>query len=513
MALITTDYRPLGLDRAASSAEEAGQRVEAAINRVRMIAQGLRQAMKGAVLVQTLPAPVEPLFGSFDRVEKTSVFSMIEKFNAALADWAAAGDIVLTDIARLAASVGLERWHDPRHWHGSKLSFCPDMVPVYADVVARTVAAVQGRSRKCLVLDLDNTLWGGVIGDDGVSGIVIGQGDATGEAFLAIQQIALELRGRGIVLAVCSKNEDDNARLPFRSHPDMLLREDHIAVFQANWTDKAANLRAIAEMLNIGIDALVFLDDNPAERAQVRRELPMVAVPEVGDDPALYPRLLAAAGYFEAVGFSDEDRKRAGYYQANAERAAVLTASGDLDSYLASLDMECVIDRVDPISRPRVSQLINKSNQYNLTTRRYSEAEVQAIEQDPNRHLIHLRLLDCFGDNGIISVIFVDKAGGDWAIDTWLMSCRVLGRRVQEAALAHLAAAAKAEGTKTLSGRFIPSAKNAMVKDHYAKLGFEQISTDEDGGTLWRLDLAGYRAPDLPMRITDKTMKIVEERG
>ena len=278
-------------------------------------------------------------------------------------------------------------------------------------------------------------------------------------------------------LAVCSKNEEDAARLPFREHPDMVLREGHIAVFQANWTDKAANLRVIAHALNIGVDALVFLDDNPAERMQVRSALPLVGVPELPDDPAYYPRALAAAGYFEAVAISPEDRERAGYYQANAERAAALSASGDIDSYLASLGMVCAIAPVDALSRARVSQLINKSNQFNLTTRRYSESEVEAAERDPSRHIVQVRLADRFGDNGIVSVIIADKRHQKWEIDTWLMSCRVLGRRVQEAALDHLVTAARISGSHILVGRYRPTPKNRLVADHYGKLGFTRFET------------------------------------
>jgi FkbH-like protein len=371
------------------------------------------------------------------------------------------------------------------------------------------IASIRGKSRKCLVLDLDNTVWGGVIGDDGLAGIKLGQGSAAGEAHLAVQRMALELRARGVVLAVCSKNEDDAARLPFREHPDMLLREDHIAVFQANWTDKAANLRAIAETLNIGVDALVFLDDNPAERMQVRRELPLVGVPELPEDVALYPRALAAAGYFEAVSFSKEDRDRAAYYQSNAQRAQALTATDDIEGYLASLDMVCTIGGVDPSNRARVAQLINKSNQFNLTTRRYSEREVQDLESDASRHAIQIRLSDKFGDNGLISVIIADRRADAWEIDTWLMSCRVLGRHVEDAALAHLVSAARSDGARRLVGRYLPSAKNRMVAEHYGKLGFTLTETLADGGTVWTLDLSDFDAKSLPMRIED-TAKVLE---
>ena len=502
-ALIAGDVRAHGLDRAAVSEADAEERIAAAFSSLQMIAKALRSSVKSAILVQTVPPPLDPLFGSFDRVHPCSPFAMVEALNRKIADWAADAAVILVDIARLATAVGLQTWHEPGHWHASKLSFGPRLIPLYADVVTRTIAAALGRSKKCLVLDLDNTLWGGVIGDDGAEGIKLGQGSSAGEAFVAIQTMALELRSRGIVLAVCSKNEEDTARLPFREHPDMVLREKHIAVFQANWSDKASNLRAIAKALNIGVDSLVLLDDNPAERMQVRTALPLVGVPELPDDPALYPRALAAAGYFEAVAFSREDQNRAEYYQANAQRAQVLSASADLGDYLASLDMVCSIGRVDRVSRSRVAQLINKSNQYNLTTRRYSELEVELAERDPARHAIQIRLVDRFGDNGIISVIIADKTDEAWKIDTWLMSCRVLGRRVQEAALAYLAAAAASEGAKRLFGRYIPSPKNQMVAGHYESLGFTLVNTGPDGATEWCLYLADYNPPELPMRIED----------
>ncbi len=334
LAMVALDHRTLGLDRPQLAPGAAEAALTAATEMMSAMIDGLAAAAPGGVLVATLVAPAEPLFGSFDAVEAGSVAAQVAAFNAQLVEWARAKRIVLVDIARVAGAVGSDRWHDAGQWHAAKLPFDPDLVPLYADVVARTVAAIRGTTRKCLVLDLDNTLWGGVIGDDGVDGIALGQGSAKGEAFLAIQQAALALRERGIILAVCSKNDDDVARTPFRDHPDMPLKESDIAAFVANWGDKATNLRAIAAALNIGVDALVFLDDNPVERAQVRRELPMVAVPELPADPALYPRALLAAGYFEAVAFAQEDRQRADQYRANAERAA-FAGTSDMAGYLA----------------------------------------------------------------------------------------------------------------------------------------------------------------------------------
>ena len=351
-------------------------------------------------------------------------------------------------------------------------------------------------------MDLDNTLWGGVIGDDGLEGIKIGQGDPTGEAHLTLQRTALDLRDRGIVLAVSSKNEDATARSPFREHPDMLLREDHIAVFQANWSDKASNIRAIATTLSLGLESMVFVDDNPAERLQVRQALPEVAVPELPDDPALFSRTLIAAGYFESVSFSEEDRKRATFYQDNAMRAAILNQSVDLESYLQSLAMEITFSPFNEVGIQRITQLISKSNQFNLTTKRYSEAEVMRLMGDPDYFTLQIRLKDTLGDNGMISVVICKLGSETWEIDTWLMSCRVLGRRVEEAALAHISQYAIAAGANKMKGYYVPTPRNTLVKDHYKNLGFVQVSRDA-GAESWELDLTQYRCASLPMKISD----------
>jgi FkbH-like protein len=501
-AVICLDHRTLGLDQPRATAAEAQAAVAAALGTIDAIAAGLASNVSGTIIVTSLVAPVEPLFGSFDAIEAGSVQAMVTAFNAGLAAMAAAKAIILVDLARFAGWVGLHQWHDAAQWHVAKFAIGPDAVPLAADAIARVLGAMRGTSRKALVLDLDNTLWGGIIGDDGVDGIAIGQGSARGEAFLAIQQMALSLRQRGIVLAVCSKNDEDVARVPFRDHPDMVLREDHIAVFVANWGDKATNLRAIAAALNIGLDALVFLDDNPVERAQVRRELPMVAVPELPADPALYPRTLAAAGYFEAITFGDDDRVRADAYRANAERAA-FAGTSDMAGYLQSLDMVADVRPFDSVNRARIAQLINKSNQFNLTTRRYTEREVAALEGDATHATLQFRLVDRFGDNGMIAVVILRPAAPDvLEVDTWLMSCRVLGRRMEEATLFHIVTAARARGATAVTGSYLPTAKNRMVADHYGKLGFTQTDAGADGSSRWRLELADYVAPDLPMRFT-----------
>ncbi|PXA97345.1 haloacid dehalogenase [Nostoc sp. 3335mG] len=499
--LLAFDPQALGLHRPQLDPDAAEAAVAAAIAHVRALCAGARTHLGAVPIVQTLVSPSESLFGSFDAQRAGSVRWLLAQFNLRLAAELESGAGLIFDAAFIAAAVGLDNWLDPRLWHDAKIPFALDATPRYADGLAALLAASRGLGRKCLVLDLDNTLWGGVIGDDGLDGIVLGQGSGTGEAHVAVQAFALDLRSRGIVLAVCSKNEDSAARLPFAGHAEMLLREEHIAVFLANWTDKASNLRQIAATLNIGTDALVFLDDNPAEREQVRQALPEVAVPEIGSNPADYVRLLGQAGYFEAISFGDEDRTRAEMYSANAKRLATMGAASDLSGYLASLDMVCTIAPFDETGRARIAQLINKSNQFNLTTRRYGEVEVAAIAANPSKFTMQVRLADRFGDNGMISVVIFDRDAECWHCDTWLMSCRVLGRRVEEAVLAHVAHAALAEGATRLTGAYIPTPKNGIVRDHFRKLGFSADGEGADGTTLWSLDLTRYAAPDLPMRV------------
>jgi FkbH-like protein len=376
--LVGLDFRGLPLKATPGDRQAADATVAAALDHLATIRAGIRRNGKAICILQTLARPAESTFGNLDTVVPGTQRALIDAINRGIADSIAGTEDLLLDVAGLAETVGLDSWHDATLWNMAKLPFANEFVPLYAEHVCRLIAALRGKSRRCLILDLDNTVWSGVIGDDGLEGIVIGQGDPTGEAHLAVQQAALALRDRGIVLAVSSKNNDETARLPFREHPEMALRENHIAVFQANWNDKATNIKAIAETLSLGLESMVFLDDNPVERGLVREILPAVAVPELPADPALYARTLLAAGYFESVSFSDEDRKRAEMYQDNARRVALQSQAGDVEGYLAALAMVITFQPFDPVGRARIAQLINKSNQFNLTTRRYTEAEVAA---------------------------------------------------------------------------------------------------------------------------------------
>lgn len=499
--LLAVDHHWLNLDRPDLTGAK-GARVEDAVRRLASVVGGLQAASGAAVILQTVPCPPDELFGSHDLRVAGSVRAMIDQANTAIVALAEEAGCYLLDVAGLANRIGADRWFDPVQWVSYKLPFSSHVVPAFADRLGRLLGAIRGKARKCLVLDLDNTCWGGVIGDDGMAGIKIGQNSPRGEAFLQVQRMALDLHQRGVILAVCSKNEDATARGPFIDHPDMLLRLEHIAVFQANWIDKSSNLEAIAKALNIGTDALVMLDDNPAERAQIRANLPSVAVPELPNDPSWFAWVLRSAGYFESVSFSSEDSLRAQTYAADARRAEVRERSGNLEDYLQSLGMEIAFDPFDASGRGRITQLINKTNQFNLTTRRYTDKEVQAFEES-GAVTIQTRLQDQFSDFGMISVVIAEPLPGEagsWVVDTWLMSCRVLGRSIEQAVLSELVGTVRSRGGSRLVGRYLPTAKNGLVAEHYRKLGFTRIG-DEDGATLWELDLASYVAPALPIKV------------
>lgn len=495
--LVALDHRGLPF-RQDASGEWPPYRADAAVSELDAIRQGIHRHSGATCLLQSVPVPLAPLFGSLDATLSGSSRAAIAEFNRALAGSVASSGDVLIDIDYLAQSIGLDNWHDDRDWNMARLPFSRRALPLYADFVLRTIAAIRGKARKCLVLDLDNTVWGGVIGDDGLDGIAIDQGDPRGEAHRSVQMAALDLRRRGVVLAVCSKNEDAIARSPFREHPSMLLKETDIAVFMANWDDKATNLERIAQRLEIGLDALVLLDDNPAERAQVRDALPMVAVPEVGDDASTYARTLLMAGYFESVAFTSEDLARADQYRGNAERAELLEGSRDLGQFLQSLDMKIRFAPFQAAGRKRVTQLINKTNQFNLTTRRYTEAQVAEMETSPAHYTLQVGLTDRFGDNGMICAIICKCQGDAWEIDTWLMSCRVLNRRVEHAVCNRIARDAIRAGAKRLVGVFRPTPRNDLAAKLFEQLGFGRVASPDDE-QRWLLALDNYQPFDIPM--------------
>lgn len=450
-----------------------------------------RESFHCQVIQQTIMPVLPNLLGSNEDRMPSSLAAVVAEINRRLPAVAQEHGIDLLAVDRIVVEEGLTFWHDPALWHRSKHEVHPRAAALYGEHLARLLAAARGRSAKCLVLDLDNTLWSGVIGDDGLEGIILGQGSEVGEAHAELQRYAHALTQRGVILAVCSKNDEANALAPFTSHPEMILRRDAIACFVANWQDKATNLRSIAKQLNIGLDALVFVDDNPAERAIVRQELPEVHVPELPDEASGFVPTLAAAGYFEALRLTDDDRARVSQYQANAERERLKESTTDMDAYLRSLRMSLTAGPFDALNLARITQLINKTNQFNLMTERLSEAEVSARMKDPQWLTLYARLTDRFGDNGLIALLMARVEGTDAIIEAFLMSCRVLGRGVEQACLNLLASAAQQRGVTRLVGQYRPTEKNSMVRELYTTLGFAPLDP-RDNITRFELDLRTF---------------------
>jgi FkbH-like protein len=415
-----------------------------------------------------------------------SRYSMAQAVNAGLG--AAAGtNVRILDCERLSALVGKKQWVDPRYWHLSKQAVSLQALPLLAKHITAMIAADLGLTRKCLVLDLDNTLWGGVIGEDGLKGIKLG-GDYPGEAFIAFQESIRLLKQKGVVLAVCSKNNEADAREPFERHPEMRLKLNDFAAFIANWDPKADNLKRIAQTLNIGIDALVFVDDNPMECAAVRQALPEVDVIALPPDPSHYARTLLDYLGFESTNFTGEDAHRTEQYRARSLAARLEQRAGSLEDFWTGLDMVAVIEPFNEFNLPRIVQLIGKTNQFNLTTRRHGPAQLAAFMQDPGCVHLSIRLSDRFADHGLVGLLIAGQSDSVMEIDTWLMSCRVIGRSLENTMLAHLSQLAALRSITRIRGLYFPTAKNELVKDLYAKFGFTR-SGDADGGEVWEYDL------------------------
>lgn len=483
-------YRDVHLGSAPNaSGSDIETLVAEAVDETAMLWRGLRQHSAATIIQNNADLPATQVYGNFEANVGWSRRNLLSRYNLQLTEALSSG-VVIFDLDQAAACFGRLKWFDNALWNHSKHAFSLDAVGLLAFQFMRVVAGARGLAKKCLVLDLDNTLWGGVIGDDGLGGIKLGQGSADGEAFLHFQSYVADLQRRGIVLAVCSKNDETIARTPFEQHPDMRLALDDIAMFSANWHNKADNIAAIAATLDLGLDSLVFFDDNPAERALVRDALPMVTVPEVPEDPSLYVNCLDSLRLFETMTFSEEDGQRGRMYRQNAERKQVERQASNLDQYFSSLAMLGTVGELDALHRPRSSQLINKSNQFHLTTTRYSEAELDQFLRSDDWRGYYFKMADRFGDHGLVAVVLLRHQGdGDWLIDTWCMSCRVLARGMEEFTLNCLVDAAKGLGARRLIGHYRPTDKNRLVENLYPRLGFAEIDPADPDVTAWALDL------------------------
>lgn len=403
----------------------------------------------------------------------------------------APSEVHLCDLEYLAARRGLLASRDDRAWFESKQLGSPEFIADVARDLSHIVTSLKGGPKKVLVLDLDNTLWGGVVGDDGLNGIEVGDTSPRGEAFKAFQRSILALWQRGILLAVCSKNEDGIAREVFERHPEMVLRLEHFAAFKANWNPKSENIKSIASELSLGLDSFVFIDDNPAEIEIVRQFCPTVTTFLLGPDPAQYAATLQDTRLFEPIRVTPEDLDRGRQYQVEALRRSHLAQATDMGSYLRSLEMVAVVSPLDETDLPRATQLVNKSNQFNLTTVRRTEAEVRALTNEPRFACFTVRLSDRFGDHGLISVLFCEIVEQAVRVETWVMSCRVLKRQVEDVVVNELARIARARGCDRLIGVYVPSAKNAMVRELYPSLGFTPTDATSQRST-YSLSMADW---------------------
>ncbi len=478
--------------------------VDAEVNRYWAMWNALGSVAGCQIIQNNFELPIRAILGNLDAVSSGGATRFINELNRRFALEAAANPhLVLQDLASISARVGLDQWFDRERWFSYKIANTVEASFAIASSLAALVRAIYGRARKVLVLDLDNTLWGGVIGEDGPDKIVLGRETPIAEAYTAFQEYCLSLRERGILLAVCSKNDEEVAKEGF-AHPDSVLKLEHFSAFKANWEPKHENVLAIAQELDLGVDSFVFVDDDPAERAIVEAQIPGVAVPDVGSDVTRYASILESKRYFEQLSLGKEDLFRAKLYAENAQRANFGSKFANYGEYLDSLEMTAEINDFNSTYMERIAQLTNKTNQFNLTTRRYTLAELESAASDGKHICIYGKLSDRFGDNGLISVVLGTIDGCELHIDLWLMSCRVLKRDMEIAMLDALAARARDKGVESLVGTYLPTAKNGMVADHYLKLGFSLVSGDEIAGpSVWSLDMTNYKTCSRRIKILE----------
>lgn len=440
------------------------------------------------VIVSNLAELQDGIYGNGANKYALSFLFAIRKFNLGLMELAeSTGNLHVLDISLLQSWVGRNSFYDPRLFVNASMSFAVDALSLIAKNIIDLLRVFQGRAKKCLILDLDNTLWGGIIGDDGVEKIEVGD-LGQGKSFSSLQRWAKELKERGILLAICSKNTESVAKEPFMHHPDMILRLEDIAAFIANWEDKVSNIQRIQESLNIGFDSMVFIDDNRFERELVKSLLPDVTVPDMPDDPAEYLSFLESLNLFEVGILSALDKDRTSLIQTEIERKKIEGQFTNPEDFLKSLEMKANISRFNKFNTPRIAQLSERSNQFNLRTVRYSEQDIHRISQDSSYLSFAISIGDRLGDHGLIAVVVLRQEADTLCVENWFMSCRVLKRGVEKLALAKMVALARERGFKKIKGEYLPTKKNALVVNHYQDLNFQDL-----GGGFWGLDVENHQ--------------------
>lgn len=432
------------------------------------------EQVRGNIVYYNYPEIEDTIFGSYANKVKSSFTYQLRKLNYELMNLAQEyPNLFICDLAGIQNKIGRDTMFDSTVYVSTEMLLSIDSLPYVASRTMDIIGSIEGQFKKCLILDLDNTVWGGVVGDDGWENIQVGHGLGIGKAFTEFQEWVKKLKNRGIIICVCSKNDEDKAKEPFEKNPEMVLKLDDISVFIANWDNKADNIRTIQSILNIGFDSMVFLDDNPFERNMVRQNVPGVTVPELPEDPGEYLEFLYSQNLFETASYSNADKDRTKQYQVEAKRVSAAKSFTNEADFLKSLEMISVVSEFDRFNTPRVAQLSQRSNQFNLRTVRYTEDQITAIQADPLQQGFAFTLEDKFGDNGLIAVVILKQQDEQTLfVDTWFMSCRVLKRGMENFTLNTIVEWARAKGYKQIVGEYLPTAKNGMVREHYPNLGF-----------------------------------------
>lgn len=474
------------------SKETVDEKFNSELNKYKAMWASIKEKFKCPIIQNNFEMPLFRLLGNRDAFDIHGRVNFVTRLNMAFYEYARENEsFYINDLNFISADYGLRNFSDPSYWNMYKYAMCFDAIPYFAFNIANIIKAVFGKNKKAIALDLDNTLWGGVVGDDGVDGIEIGQETGVSQSYYEFQSYLKQVKSMGIVLTVCSKNDHENA-IAGLNHPEGVLKPDDFIIIKANWENKDRNIHETASELNILPDSIVFADDNPAERAIVRANVPGAAVPEM-EGVENYIFNIDRGGYFEAATFSEDDLKRNEMYKNNAQRNAQMASFGDYGEYLKSLDMHATIDSFIPVYLARITQLTNKSNQFNVTTKRYTESEIEEVYNSENYIDLYGKLTDKFGDNGVVSVV-IGKINGDVLdIDLWIMSCRVLKRDMEFAMLDRVVERAKERNLKKICGYYYPTAKNNMVRELFGTFGFEKVSEDENGNTKWILDVESYQ--------------------
>lgn len=479
------------------SSEKVEMEIKNLLDKIERLLSTFRANSNAKIILHNFELPAFPIFGIIDIQHERSQKRVFNKINTGLVEIVKKyEEVYLLDYEHLVSLYGKKNWFDEKLWFMAKAPISRVGLEALANEYVKYFKAMLGLTKKCIVLDLDNTLWGGILGEEGIEGIKIGH-TSPGNAFIDFQRELLKLYQKGFVLAINSKNNEENVIEVFDKHPDMVLRKKHFASIKINWIDKVQNMKDIAEELNIGLDTLVFFDDSPVERELIKQQLPEIHTVELPNNPHLYSKILRELPDFQMLSFTEEDRKRGKIYYEQIKRKKLKESVTSLEGFYISLEMEAIIKRNDNFSIPRLAKMTQKTNQFNLTTIRYSETDISNFVASNDHCVYSLQLIDKFGDNGVVGEIIIKESGDAWEIDSFLLSCRVIGRTVETALLSHIIDEARKANIKSIIGKYIPTSKNFVVKSLYKDHGFELVK--ENGGTtIWKLDIekSSIKCPD-----------------